>query len=304
MKAAVYTKRNSGKIVEIVDIERPVPQNREVLIKVRAASVNPLDWRMKVRRPGVDVAGEIVAIGNRTTRFKPGESVFGLGRGTFAEYVCAPESRLAAKSDNVTFEQASCAPVAGLTALQGLRDKGRLQPAQKLLINGAAGGVGTFSVQIAKALGAQVTGVCSTNNVELVRALGADLVTDYTEQDFTRDERSYDVLLDNVGNRSLADLRRIMTPRARCVLVGAPKQAGEILARVLTAIVWSCFLRQSFVFFIAQPKPEDLATLSDWMRMGKVIPEIDRRYSLSETGKALAYVEEGHARAKVVINIS
>jgi NADPH:quinone reductase-like Zn-dependent oxidoreductase len=304
MKAAVYTKRNSGKIVEIVDIERPVPQDREVLIKVHAASVNPLDWRMKVRRPGVDVAGEIVAIGNRTIRFKPGEPVFGLGRGTFAEYVCARESRLAAKSDNVTFEQAACAPVAGLTALQGLRDKGGLQPAQKLLINGAAGGVGTFSVQIAKALGAQVTGVCSTNNVELVRSLGADLVTDYTEQDFTRHERSYDVLLDNVGNRSLADLRRIMTPRARCVLVGAPKQAGEILARVLTAIVWSCFLRQSFVFFIAQPKPEDLATLSEWMRTGKVIPEIDRQYSLSETGRALAYVEEGHARAKVVINIS
>lgn len=303
MKAAIYTKRNSGKCLELVDIEPPSPKQGEVLIKSWAASVNPLDWRMKARRPGVDVAGEVVSLGAGVTRFSRGDAVFGGAKGSFAEYVCARESKLAAKPDNISFEEAACVPIAGLTALQGLRDKGKLAPGQKVLINGATGGVGTFAVQIAKAFGAEVTGVCSTKNLEMVRLLGADLVVDYGEQDFTNDARHYDLLLDNVGNRTLSALRRVLTPCGRCVLVGASKQAGvrELLLRVLKATVWSRFLHQTFVFFIAQMKSEDLESLSTLIRTGGIRPMIDRRYSLTDAGKAIAYVEEGHARAKVII---
>jgi len=212
MKAAVYIKAKSGKVLQIMDVETPIPKDNEVLIKVRAASVNPLDWRLKSRRPGVDVAGEVVAVGKRVTDFKPGDTVFGSCGGAFAEYACASESALVRKPENLTFEQAACAPIAGLTALQGLRDKGDIQPGQKVLINGAAGGIGTFAVQIAKSLGAEVTGVCSTRNVEMVRSLGADLVVDYRQEDFTDSGRHYDLLVDNVGNRTLSALRRVMTP--------------------------------------------------------------------------------------------
>ena len=301
MKAAVYTKRNSGKCLELIDIDPPSPKPGEVLLKTCAASVNPLDWRLKAHRPGVDVAGEVVSVGRDVTRFHRGDAVFGAARGSFAEYVCARESKLAAKPDNMSFEEAACVPIAGLTALQGLRDKGKLAPGQKVLINGAAGGVGTFAVQIAKALGAKVTGVCSSKNGELVRSLGADLLLDYGQQDFTNEARDYDLLLDNVGNRTLSALRRVLTPGGRCVLVGAPKQAGALLVRVLKATAWSRFLRQKFVFFIARMKSDDLDSLCTFMRTGSVRPIIDRRYSLTETEKAIAYVEEGHARAKVII---
>ena len=186
MKAAVHTKTKSGKLLQIVEIERPVPRDNEVLVQIRAASVNPLDWRLKSPRPGVDVAGEVVAVGKSVTTFKPGDAVFGTCRGAFAEYVCTAEAVLVLKPDNITFEQAACVPIAGLTALQGLRDKGNLQPGQKVLINGAAGGIGTFAVQIAKALGAEVTGVCSTRNLEMVRSLGADFAIDYTQEDFRK----------------------------------------------------------------------------------------------------------------------
>src|SRR5256885_13698592 len=202
MKAAVYTNTKSGKVLEIRDLERPVPKDDEVVVRVRAASVNPLDWRMKTKRPGVDVAGEIVAVGRVVTQFKPGDAVFGVGKGAFAEYACAAEGKLALKPAAVSFEQAAAVPVAGLTALQALRDKGHLQPGQKVLINGAAGGIGTFAVQIAKSLGANVIGVCSTKNVEMLRSLGADRVIDYTREDFTQDSGRYDLLLDNVGNRA------------------------------------------------------------------------------------------------------
>src|SRR5579863_4884015 len=212
MKAAVYTKGKSGKVLEIRDLEQPVPNDNEILVRVRAASVNPLDWRMKTKRPGVDVAGEIVAVGRTVARFKPGDAVFGAGKGAFAEYVCAPEAKLALKPEVVTFEQAATVPIAGMTALQALRDRGHLQSGQKVLINGAAGGVGTFSVQIAKSFGAHVTAVCSTKNVDLVRSLGADRVIDYTREDFTQETGRYDLLLDNVGNRSLSSMRRVLTP--------------------------------------------------------------------------------------------
>jgi NADPH:quinone reductase-like Zn-dependent oxidoreductase len=302
MKAAVYTKMKSGKVLQIRDVETPVPKDNEVLIKVRAASVNPLDWRLKSRRPGVDVAGEVVAVGKRVTQFKPRDAVFGTCKGAFAEYACTSEAALVSKPDHLTFEQAACAPIAGLTALQGLRDKGDLHLGQKVLINGAAGGIGTFAVQIAKSLGAEVTGVCSARNVEMVRSLGADLVIDYTQEDFTNNGRHYDLILDNVGNRALSSFRRVMTSNGRCVMAGAPKELWAVITRVLKALAWSPFLRQKFTFFIAKLKKDDLAALRELMKTGKVTAVIDRRYQLSNTADALAYVEQGHARAKVVIS--
>ena len=301
MKAAIYTKRNSRKFLELVETDPPVPKKGEVLIKVRAASVNPLDWRLKSHRPGVDLAGEVAAIGSGVSRFKTGDAVFGFGKGAFAEFARARESQLAAKPESVTFEQAACLPIAGLTALQGLRDKGRLAPGEKVLINGASGGVGTFAVQIAKAFAAVITGVCSTRNVEMVQSLGADFVVDYTHQDFALDSKRYDLILDNVGNRALADFRRVLTPQGRCVLVGAPKQWGPILRGLLDAIVRSFILRQNFVFFIARARPDDLRLLAEFVETGRMHPVIDRRYPLSNTAQAVAYVEEGHARGKVIL---
>ncbi|MGH9504760.1 MAG: NAD(P)-dependent alcohol dehydrogenase [Terriglobales bacterium] len=302
MRAAVYTKQKPGKILEIRELEKPAPSDNEVLIKVHAASVNPLDWRMKSRRPGVDVAGQVEAVGTGVTRFKAGDAVFGACKGAFAEYACASEATLVLKPDNLTFEQAASVPVAALTALQGLRDQGHLEPGQKVLINGAAGGIGTFAVQIAKSFGANVTGVCSTKNVNMVRSLGADRVIDYTRDDFTQDGQRYDVLLDNVGNRSLSAFRRVLAPRGRCVMAGAPKQLSAVLARVLKAHAWSPFVGQKFTFFIAKMNKDDLTVLCELVKAGKMMPAIDKRYPLSETADAIAYVEEGHARAKVVIS--
>lgn len=304
MKAAVYTNTRSGKVLQIQEVETPVPNDEQALIEVRAASVNPLDWRLKSRRPGVDVAGVVVVVGKRVRQFKPGDAVFGTGRGAFAEYACASESALLLKPGNLTFEQAACTPIAGLTALQGLRDHGHLQPGQKVLINGAAGGLGTFAVQIAKFLGAEVTAVCSTRNIEMVRSLGADFVIDYTKEDFTLNRRQYDLLLDNVGNRSLSEFRRVMASHGRCVMAGAPKTLWPMIPRVLKAFVWSPFLPQNFRFFIAKMKKDNLAALCEVMATGKVTPVIDRRYQLSDLVDAIAYVEEGHARAKVVVTFA
>lgn len=303
MKAAVYTKDKSGKVLEIRDLEQPVPKDNEILLRVRAASVNPLDWRMKTERPGVDVAGEIVAVGRIVAQFKPGDAVFGAGKGAFAEFVCASEDKLATKPEAVTFEQAAAVPIAGMTALQALRDRGHLKPGQKILINGAAGGVGTFSVQIAKLFGAHVTAVCSTKNVDLVRSLGADRVIDYTREDFTQETGQYDLLLDNVGNRSLSSMRRVLMPNGKCVMTGAPKRTWEALARILKSFAFSPFLRQKFRFFIANINRDDLTTFGDLMKTGKITSAIDRRYPLSQTADAIAYVEEGHARAKVIITV-
>ncbi len=304
MKAAVYRRTSSGKILQISELGKPAPKDNEVLLKVHAASVNPLDWRLKSAHPGVGVAAEVEAVGKAVTRFKPGDAVLGLGKGTFAEYACAAEAKLVAKPDNITFEQAAAIPVAGLTALQGLRDKGHLQPGQRVLVNGAAGGIGTFAVPIAKWIGAEVTGVCSTRNVEMVRSLGADHVIDYTREDFTASAGRYDVLLDNVGNRPLSALKRVLAPRGRCILAGAPKTFPAIFARVVKAFAWSPFLRQKFVFFIAKPNPDDLQTLCDLIKTGKLTPAIDKVYALNEAADALAYVETGHARAKVVVRMA
>ena len=301
MKAAVYIKDKSGKVLELKDLEEPVPKKNEVVIRVCAASVNPLDWRMKSHRPGVDVAGRVVAVGETVTQFRPGEAVFGICKGAFAEYACASQDKLAPKPESMSFDQAAAVPIAGLTALQGLRDRGHLQPEQKVLINGASGGIGTFAVQIAKAFGANVTGVCSTKNVELVRSLGADRVIDYTRDDFTEDSQRYDLLLDNVGNRTLSAMRRVLNSNGKCVMAGAPKKLWAVFTRWFKALAWSLFLRQKFTFFIAKMNRDDLTTLCELINAGRVTPVIDRCYPLTETAGAIVYVEEGHAPAKVVI---
>lgn len=322
MKAIVYRDYGSPDVLKCEEVEKPTAGDDEVLIKVRAASVNPIDRTFRGRpyfiriitglrkpkrtRPGVDVAGEVEAVGRNVTQFKPGDEVFGACRGAFAEYVCAQESKVVTKPDNVTFEQAAAVPVAALTALQGLRDKGQLRAGQKVLINGAAGGVGTFAVQLAKSFGAgAVTGVCSTRNVEMVRSIGADQVIDYTREDFTKSGQRYDLMLDCVANHSLSACRRVLYPKGRYIIVGAPKSRWMIglLARPLKALVLTLFVSQKLVMFIARLKKEDLTTLRELMQAGKITPVIDRRYSLSEVPEAIRYLEEGHARGKVVITL-
>ena len=320
MKAIVYHSYGSPDVLKCEEIEKPAPKDNEVLVKVRAASLNPLDWRLmkgqpsalriffglrgpRFGQPGVDVAGAVESVGKNVTRFKPGDEVFGACRGACAEYASAPESRLAVKPSNVTFEQAASVNVAALTALQGLRDKGSLQSAQKVLINGAAGGVGTFAVQIAKWLGAQVTGVCSTRNLEMVRSIGADRVIDYTREDFTKSGQRYDVILDNVANHPLSAIRRVLNPKGRYIMVGAPHSPSmiELLGGLLKPLMLSLFVSQKLSFFIAKPNKEDMTMIGELISSGKVTPVIDRRYRLSEVPEAMRYLEEGHARGKVVI---
>jgi NADPH:quinone reductase-like Zn-dependent oxidoreductase len=320
MKAIVYHSYGSPDVLKCEEIEKPAPKDNEVLVKVRAASLNPLDWRLmkgqpsalriffglrrpRFGQPGVDVAGVVESVGKNVTRFKPGDEVFGACRGACAEYASAPESRLALKPSNVTFEQAASVNVAAMTALQGLRDKGSLKPAQKVLINGAAGGVGTFAVQIAKWLGAQVTGVCSTRNLEMVRSIGADRVIDYTREDFTKSGQRHDVILDNVANHPLSAIRRVLNPKGRYIMVGAPHSPSmiELLGGLLKPLMLSLFVSQKLSFFIAKPNKEDLTIIGELISSGKVTPVIDRRYRLSEVPDAIRYLEEGHARGKVVI---
>ena len=323
MKAAVYTRYGPPDVVvQIKEVEKPVPKDSEVLIEVRAASLNPLDGHLlrapfplrlmtglrkpKNTRLGVDVAGQVEAVGRNVTQFKPGDEVFGACRAALAEYACAPESRLVMKPSKVTFEQAASVPVAGLTALQGLRDKGKIQPGQKVLINGASGGVGTFAVQIAKSFGADVTGVCSTRNVDMVRSIGADHVINYTKEDFTQSGQRYDIIFDNVSNHSFSERRRILNSNGICVLAGiggAGSREGQWtrLGGSLKAMVASWFVSQKFVTFIARITKEDLIILRELMATGNVTPVIDKCYRLSEVPEAIRYLEEGHARGKVVI---
>jgi NADPH:quinone reductase-like Zn-dependent oxidoreductase len=323
VKAIVYRNYGSPDVLELVDLEKPVPGDKEVLIQVRAASVNPLDWHFlrgtpyllrlsaglrtpKSTRLGVDVAGRVEAVGASVTRFQPGDEVFGGGRGAFAEYVCAPESALILKPDHVTFEQAASVRVAALTALQGLRDKGRLQPGQTVLINGAAGGVGTFAVQLAKWLGAEVTGVCSARNLELVRSLGADRVIDYTREDFTRGAQRYDLILECVGNVSFSAARRVLNPNGICAGVGASSgrwMIGDLLG-TLAGVLSSRFRSRKLALVMTKPNQQDLTLLRDLLAAGTLIPVIDRRYTLSEVPAAIRYLELGHARGKVVIVVA
>jgi NADPH:quinone reductase-like Zn-dependent oxidoreductase len=325
MKAIVYEHYGSPDVLECREVEKPVPGHDEVLIRIRAASINPLDWKVmkggpflmrlllglgkpKVRRPGVDVAGEVEAAGQDVTRFKPGDEVFGTCYGAFAQYatskpVTGMKSGLVVKPANLTFEQAACAPVAALTALQGLRDKARIEAGQKVLVNGAAGGVGTFAVQIAKSFGAGVTGVCSTRNVDLVRSIGADQVIDYTKEECTKSGQRYDVVLDCVGNHSFSEWRRVLNPKGILVGVGAPPDVpmSRLLAGVIGALVQSAFVSQRLAVFVARVNEQDLTTLGELMAAGKMTPVIDRRYRLGEAREAFRYMEEGHARGKVVI---
>ncbi len=322
MKAAVYTRYGPPDGLQIRDVEKPVPNDNEVLIRVRAASMNPLDyhlWRhpfirrilsalskLKINRPGRDVAGQVEAVGRNVTQFKPGDAVFGLCGGAFAEYACTSESALVVKADNVTFEQAASVPVAALTALQGLRDKGKIQPGQKVLINGAAGGVGTFAVQIAKSFGADVTAVCSTRNVDMVRSIGADRVIDYTREDFTKSGQHYDLIFDLVANHSFSARRRVLSPKGIYIGAGIVGLGGSmigLLTRGIAELVLSRFVSQKFVTFMAKLSKEDLTIMRELMKAGKVTPVIDKRYRLSEVPEAIRYLQEGHARGKVVITL-
>jgi NADPH:quinone reductase-like Zn-dependent oxidoreductase len=322
MKAIVYCEYGSPQVVRLESIEKPVPEQGQVLVKVHAASVNPLDWhymrgepvlmrmeaglrKPKVTRLGVDFAGTVEAVGPNVTGFKPGDAVFGGRFGSFAEYITIREVNLARKPDNLTFDQAAAVQVAGITALQALRDKAGIQPGQRVLINGASGRVGTFAVQIAKTLGAHVTGVCSTRNVELVRSLGADEVIDYTKQDYTRGGVQYDAIIDMVGNHSIGSHRGVLKPNGRYVMVGGPKGRWVApLDRVVAMAVMSPFRKQKFGMLLAKMKKEDLATLSDLIQAGKVTPVIDRRYPLSEVPQAIEYLETGRARGKVIITVA
>jgi len=325
MKAIVYCDYGLTNL-KLEDIEKPTPNDDQILVKVRAASVNPYDWHFiegtpkivrllgvglrkpKDTRVGVDFAGTVEAVGKRVTQFKPGDDVFGGRGGAFAEYVCRrAEGAVALKPASIPFEQAASVNIAGITALQAIRDKGKVQPGQKVLINGASGGVGTFAVQIAKSFGADATGVCSTRNVDLVRSLGADHVIDYTKEDFAKGAERYDVILDNVPNHSLSECRHILNPKGKYVMIGGggPNDSRWIgpFGRVIHALLVSPFISQEMGMMMADANQKDLTVLADMMQSGKVKPVIDRTYKLSEVHQAIRYLEEGHARGKVIISV-
>jgi NADPH:quinone reductase-like Zn-dependent oxidoreductase len=324
MQAIVYQRYGSPDVLEFVEIPIPTPAEGQVLIRVHAASVNPYDWHflrgtpsfirlfIGVRRPkfpqlGADVAGVVEAVGAKAAPFKPGHAVFGTAKGSFAEYACAAAAQLALKPQEISFEQAACLAIAGVTALQGLRDKGKVQTGQTVLINGAAGGVGTFAVQIAKSLGARVTGVCSARNVELLRSIGADEVIDYSHEDFARSDQHYDLLFDLVGNRSLSDCLRAVQPGGTYISCGGgnpDRSTWDLLAGMLQNAVRSAFTSQKMPALLAKINREDLAILSNLVQRGTVIPVVDRTYSLREVAEAVRHVESGHVHGKVVIAVT
>ncbi|HEY0734332.1 MAG TPA: NAD(P)-dependent alcohol dehydrogenase [Herpetosiphonaceae bacterium] len=317
MKAIVYTTYGSPDVLQFTDVEKPTPTDNQVLVKVYAASANPADWHLmraepflarfangllkpKNTRLGADVAGRVEAVGSTVTRLQAGDAVFGElplnALGSFAEYVCVTEDLLALKPARLTFEQAAAVPLAAFTALQGLRNKGQIQPGQTVLINGASGGVGTFAVQIAKAFGAEVTGVCSTRNLDLVRSIGADHVIDYTQADFTKRGQRYDLIFDAVGNRSVADLKRALTPHGRCAVAGFTS-----LSRLFEIMVLGG--KRVGMMATAEANQKDLIFIKQLLESGNVVPVIDRRYPLRETAEAIRYLEAGHARGKVIITV-
>jgi NADPH:quinone reductase-like Zn-dependent oxidoreductase len=323
MKAIVRDAYGSADVLELRDIDRPAVGDDEVLVRVRAAGVDQGVWHIMAGLPypirlagyglrapknrvlGADVAGVVEAVGNDVTRFQLGDEVFGIATGSYAEYARAPEDKLAPKPANLIFEQAAVVAISGLTALQGLRDHGKVRPGQKVLIIGASGGVGTYAVQVAKAFGAQVTGVCSTTKVDLVRSLGADRVIDYTKEDFADGERRYDVVLDVGGNASLSRLRRALTPKGTLVIIGGESDGRWIggTDRQLRALVLSPFVGQKLGTFISRENHEDMIVLKELIEAGKVTPVIDRVYPLSEVADAIRYMRDGRARGKVVIAV-
>lgn len=322
MKAITYDRYGSFDVLRFRDIPKPVVKADEVLVRVHAAALHvgdcfsvrgaPFAIRLKTGLlkptygvPGFDLAGQVAAVGASVTHFRPGDDVFGASTGTCAEYVRVRETALAPKPARLTFAEAAAIPTSALAALHGLRDAGRLRPGQRVLINGAAGGVGTFAIQLAKAFGAEVAGVCGPNNVDLVRALGADYVIDYTREDFTQGERRYDLIIDNVENRSLADCRRVLTPTGTLVLnSGTGARGAAMLVRLLTPLVLSPFVRQRLRRYLSAPRRADLILLTEFVESGKLRPVIDRIYPLCETGAALAYIEGGHARGKVAVTVA
>ena len=319
MKAIEYTEYGTPDVLRCIDVATPAPQHDEVLIKVRAASVNALDWRLmggkpaiarmfagglrkpKPTRPGRDVAGEVEAVGSHVTRFKPGDAVFGACLGTFADYACAREDKLALKPANVAFEDAATVPVAGSTALQALRDKGGIRPGHKVLVDGASGGVGTFAVQLAKAFGADITAVCSTRNVEAARAMGADHVIDYSREDFTQNGQRYDLILAANAHRSIFDYRSALNPDGIYVMAGGG--GVQMLQGMLLGPLLSLLGRRKLRFVMAKITPADLEVLGELLATGKIVPVIDRRYPLRDVAEAIRYVSDGHARGKVVITM-
>jgi NADPH:quinone reductase-like Zn-dependent oxidoreductase len=315
----------SADVLNLEQAARPAEAEHRIVVRVRAASINPLDWHFLHGTPyllrfsaglgapedlrvGVDFAGTVESVGAEVKNVRPGDEIFGGADGALAQYVSVADSGpWALKPGSLSFEQAAAVPIAGITALQALRDRARLQRGQKVLINGASGGVGTFAVQLAKAMGAEVTAVCSTRNLELVRALGADHVIDYTREDFTRGAQRYDLIFDAVGNRSLSELRRVMTDKGTAVLIGGggPDDGhwiGPMIAPV-KALLYSRFVSQRFTFLMAKLNAADLATLAGYMQSGQVTPVIDRRYALADAANAMRYLEAGHARGKVVLNV-
>jgi NADPH:quinone reductase-like Zn-dependent oxidoreductase len=323
MKAIVSRCYGAPDVLKLEDVEKPTPADDQVLVKVHAAAVNPLDWhymhgtpyimRMdsgigapKNPRLGVDYAGTVEAVGKNVTRFHPGDEVFGGRNGAFAEYVTVREDRnIVPKPANVTFEQAASVPIAAITALQALRDKGKIQAGQKVLINGASGGVGTFAVQLAKSFGAEVTGVCSTKNLDMVRKIGADHVVDYTKEDVTQGAQHYDLIVDTVGTHSLLDYKHVMNPKGIYVMVGGSndKWMVGLLGTLVYAKILSSVAGQQFGMMLAELNPEDLKIIGDLMQSGKVTPVLDKTYALNEVPEALRYLEQGHARGKVVISM-
>ncbi|NNE59716.1 MAG: NAD(P)-dependent alcohol dehydrogenase [Woeseia sp.] len=322
MKAIVYRCYGSADVLNLEDIQKPTPADDEALVKVHAAAVNPLDWhymrgtpyfmrllsgigKPDITRLGVDFAGTIEAVGKNVKAFKPGDEVFGGRTGAFADYLIVREtSAVVPKPADVTFEQAAALPIAAVTALQALRDKGKLQRGQKVLINGASGGVGTYAVQIAKSMGAEVTGVCSTRNVDMVLSLGADQVIDYKKENYIEQDIEYDLIIDNVGNNSLMANRRVLTPNGTLVMVGG--SSGDWIGPLLTplqALIMSPFVEQKFEMLLAEINHEDLNFLANLLHSGKMNSVIDRRYSLSELPDAIRYSEEGHARGKILIDM-
>jgi NADPH:quinone reductase-like Zn-dependent oxidoreductase len=328
MKAIVSTEFGTPDVLRLEEIDRPaITEDNQILVKVRAAAINPVDWHEirgtpyfgrlmgmgfsapKNPKRGVDMAGEVIAVGKGVTRFKPGDHVFGVAPGSLAEYAWARERRVALKPATVSWEEAAAAPVAAITALQSLRDKGRLKPGHKVLINGASGGVGTYGVQIAKALGAEVTGVCSGRNAALVRALGADHVIDYTQEDFAQRPERYDLVIDNVGNRPLSDMRRVLKDDGTFVLIGGGgpddmKWGFGFLGGMIKRTVAGWFTDQTLTFMISEVTTADLEYLAGLMAEGKLRSVIDRRYPLAETPAAMRYLETGRARGKVVIGVA
>jgi NADPH:quinone reductase-like Zn-dependent oxidoreductase len=324
MKAMVFRKYGPPDVLHLEEVEKPIQKDNELLIKVQAASVNALDWHFlrgkpflvrlqygffkpKTRILGYDIAGRLEAVGKNVNQFRPGDEVFaglGFSLGGFAEYACiAEDGFVALKPSGTTFEQAAAVPAAAVTALKGLRDKGHIQSGQKVLINGAAGGVGTFSVQIAKSFDTEVTGICSSRNLELVRSIGADKVIDYTKEDFTRNDQTYDLVLDNVGNRSVSDLVRTLNPTGTCVMVGFTSIGRMLMQSIQAPRVSKASGRKILSASSAKPNREDIQFLKGLLESRKVVPTIDRQYPLEQLAEAIGYVETGHARAKVVITM-